>query len=118
MVFLRASAEIERVKKVGRRVQTPTFNLQFCPAHPPLSGQSAALRGARVGIVVGKRLGTAVLRNRAKRIFRELARHVGRRLAAGRDLVVFPKRDSLAMRHDELRNVWISVLEREGLLVK
>jgi ribonuclease P protein component len=107
--FLRNSAEIERVKRAGRRIRTPLFNFITCRA-------SSSTGHSRIGIVVGKRLGTAVTRNRAKRLFRELARQCRRRLAGGYDCLVFPRREALGVRHDELRQAWVSVLEREGLI--
>lgn len=107
-LFLRSTAEIERVKKDGRRFQTPLFNLVSFASGAPHT---------RIGIVVGKRLGMAVTRNRAKRIFRELARQVRQQLVQGQDLLVFPRRESLSARPLQLRDLWISALRHEGLLV-
>ncbi len=106
--FLRKSADIERVKREGRRFQTPFFNLLTCPSRMP---------GTRIGIVVGKRLGGAVTRNRAKRRFRELARCVRPQLVAGRDLVVFPRREALLASYHLLRESWRAALRHEGVLV-
>lgn len=106
--FLRKTADIERVKREGRRVQTPFFNLVTCPS---------ATAGIRVGIVVSKRLGGAVRRNRVKRIFRELARRLWCQLGGGRDLVVFPKREALLTPPQTLRESWTAALRREGVLV-
>lgn len=113
LFFLRNSADIERVKQVGRRFQTPLFNLVSCPAKPFPDQPS---RRARIGIVVGKRLGAAVARNRAKRIFRELARQVRRHLPAGHDILIFPRREALTVGHALLRDTWLAALKREGLL--
>ena len=105
--FLRKSSDIERAKRTGRRVQTPLFNLVFCRSDVP---------HARVGIVVGKRLGGAVMRNRAKRIFRELARQVRQQLVPRYDMLIFPRRDSLAATHMALREMWRATLQQQGLL--
>lgn len=107
-LFLRSRAEIERVKKDGRRFQTPLFNLVSFASGAPHT---------RIGIIVGKRLGMAVTRNRAKRMFRELARQVRQQLVEGQDLLVFPRRESLSARPPQLRDLWISALRHEGLLV-
>jgi len=107
-LFLRSRAEIERVKKDGRRFQTPFFNLVSFTSGAPHT---------RIGIVVGKRLGMAVTRNRAKRMFRELVRQVRQQLVQGQDLLVFPRRESLSARSPQLRDLWISALRHEGLLV-
>lgn len=106
-LLLRKGVEIERVKREGRRRQTPYFNLVWC------AGMSAR---ARTGVIVGRRLGHAVDRNRAKRIFRELARLSRRRLVGGRDILIFPRRQALQVAHATLRDAWLSVLQEEGLV--
>lgn len=110
LLFLRRSADIERAKKQGRRFQTPLFNLVSCPSNSPDPQPS------RIAIVVGKRLGLAVARNRAKRLFRELSRQVREELVAGYDLVVFPRREAVTVRFQRLRETWRSALRHEGLL--
>ncbi len=105
--FLRKGADIERVKREGRRRQTPYFNLVWC------AGPSSR---TRMGVIVGRRLGQAVDRNRAKRIFRELARWARCRLVGGRDILIFPRRQALVVAHLTLRDAWSTVLQQEGLL--
>ncbi|MGH7233088.1 MAG: ribonuclease P protein component [Nitrospiraceae bacterium] len=106
--FLRNSADIERVKQCGRRLPTPLFNL--------MSFQAGSHQ-TRVGIIVGRRFGGAVMRNRAKRIFRELTRQMAGRLVTGYDLLVFPRRGALALEHIRLRDAWTAALRQEGLLM-
>ena len=106
-LFLRASRDIEYVKQHGRRLSTAFFNLLVCKNE---SGSS------RVGIVVGKRFGIAVRRNRVKRVFRELTRLIRHELIPDRALVVFPKRDSLDLPFEELQKLWRTTLRRQGLL--
>lgn len=108
-LFLKKSGDIERVKKTGRRLPTPLFNLMSCRSDLP---------HARVGVIVGKRLGGAVVRNRAKRRFRELARQVRRRLAPGRDLLVFPKPAALEAAPGALHEAWLNALSAHALLVR
>src|SRR6185503_18767430 len=105
--FLRASRDIEYVKQHGRRLSTACFNLLICRTEA---------RNSRVGIVVGKRFGIAVRRNRVKRLFRELSRQVRGELAGDHALLVFPKRDALILPFDELKNLWRATLRRQGLL--
>ena len=106
--FLRASRDIEYVKQHGRRLSTACFNLLVC--------RTTERRTGRVGIVVGKRFGIAVRRNRAKRLFRELSRQVRSELAADYALLVFPKRDALILPFEELKRLWLTVLRHQGLL--
>ena len=105
--FLKNSGDIERVKKTGRRLQTSLFNLVSCRSEAP---------HARVGVIVGKRLGGAVARNRAKRIFRELARQSRQDLMPGRDLLVFPKHGVLTAEHRILRDAWRTALRQQTLV--
>lgn len=105
--FLRASRDIEYVKHHGRRLSTACFNLLVCRSEA---------RTTRVGIVVGKRFGIAVRRNRAKRLFRELSRQVRGELAAEHALLVFPKREALTLPFEELKRLWWATLRRQGVL--
>ena len=105
--FLRASRDIEYVKQHGRRLSTGCFNLLVC--------KTEAGTG-RVGIVVGKRFGIAVRRNRVKRLFRELLRQVRAELAVDHALLVFPKREALTLSFEELKRLWKATLRRQGVL--
>ncbi len=107
LLFLRQSADIDRVKKLGRRCRTSLFTMLSYPSGLPYT---------RVGIVVGKRFGLAVKRNRVKRVFRELARHSCRELIEGQDVLFFPRRESLQVRHALLRKAWEKTLQQEGVL--
>ena len=106
--FLRASRDIEHVKQHGRRLSTACFNL--------LVSKTADPQASRIGIVVGKRFGIAVRRNRVKRVFRELSRQIRGELAADHALLVFPKRDALVLPFEELKRLWRTTLRRQGLL--
>lgn len=106
-VFLRSNRDIQIVKHYGRRISTTFFNLLVYKMNDAPS---------RVGIIVGKRFGNAVRRNRAKRVFRELVRHVYPDLAPGQRLLVFPKRDALLQSREGLVQAWKTSLERFHLL--
>ncbi|MET0516703.1 MAG: ribonuclease P protein component [Nitrospiraceae bacterium] len=103
-LFLRRSSEIERVKRVGRRVSTTLFNLLIRTCEDD--------KESKLGIVLGRRFGTAVSRNRAKRLFRELAREVHGNLLPGRQFLVFPKRECLIQPFPVLRDAWKVALQR------
>jgi ribonuclease P protein component len=106
-IFLRASREIEAVKRHGRRMSTELFNLlSYRTGEGP----------TRMAIVVGKRFGNAVRRNRAKRVFRALVRRCQSDLVPGQDVVVFPKRDALVQPHDVLTHTWETALRRVKIL--
>jgi ribonuclease P protein component len=105
-LFLKRSRDIEYAKQHGHRISTALFNLVICRTD---------MDGSRVGIVVGKRFGGAVSRNRAKRLFRELTRQVRVQLISGHSLVVFPKRNSIEQPFAVLKEVWFSTLQRQRL---
>jgi ribonuclease P protein component len=106
-IFLRSHRDIQLVKHHGRRVSTTFFNLLACKMDDAPS---------RVGIIVGKRFGNAVRRNRAKRVFRELVRQSYLELVSGRGILVFPKKESLLQSQDGLMHVWKTSLRRMHLL--
>jgi len=106
-VFLKRSKYIQYAKEHGRRVSTSLFNMVICRSD---------VGGGRIGIVVGKRFGGAVSRNRAKRLFRELTRQLREQLLIGYDVVIFPKRESIVQPFAALKEVWLSSLQRQGLL--
>ena len=106
-LFLKKKEDFDRVKREGRRCPTSLFNVMYC---------STSTCHTRVGIVVGKRFGKAVARNRGKRIFREFVRKTHSLLVKGHDIIVFPKRPILTYNHQELYESWVKVLVREGLM--
>ena len=106
-LFLKKKVDYDRVKREGKRCQTSLFNVMFC---------SSPTFNTRVGIVVGRRFGNAVVRNRGKRIFREIVRKTHSLFIKGYDIIVFPKRPVLTYNHRALCESWVQILTREGLL--
>ena len=106
--LLRNSADIRLVFKEGRRASCPFCTLLY---------RRNDLGRTRVGVVVGKKLGGAVARNRAKRRFRELGRLSLACLPAGLDVLILPKRESVAEPARSLREGWQALLARARLVV-
>lgn len=104
---LHISADIECVKRRGKRIQTDLFNLVFC---------QSPTDSVRVSVIVGRRLGKAVERNTAKRIFRELARQSSRDFVETVDMLIFPKRTVLTEPRQKVRDCWTLTLRKIGLL--
>lgn len=69
-----------------------------------------------VAVIVGKRFGNAVRRNRAKRVFRGVVRLMYGDLLQGHALLVFPKREALSQPSELLRQAWTESLRRLQLL--
>lgn len=62
---LRRKSEYSRIFKDGTRYRSKHFNLLIAPSEEGI---------ARLGIVVGRKTGNAVVRNRTKRLIREIFR--------------------------------------------
>jgi ribonuclease P protein component len=105
---LRKHAEFVRAQRAGRRVGTPHFTLLVAAQPPPP-------RPARLGLVVGRRVGGAVRRNRVKRLCRECFRALPGLLPVGVDLVVIAREGAPELGLAEVRAEWRAV---EGLLKK
>ena len=80
---LRRSAEFQRLTREGQRQVSRAFVLVIAPA---ISGED--VERVRLGVVVGRRVGNAVVRNRVKRRIREWFRHQRASLRRGMDVVV------------------------------
>jgi ribonuclease P protein component len=105
---LRKHGEFVRAQRSGRRVGTPHFTLLVAAQPPPP-------RLARLGLVVGRRVGGAVRRNRVKRLCRECFRALTGLLPVGVDLVVIAREGAPELELAEVRAEWRAV---EGLLKK
>ena len=96
------------MKANGSVVRNPFFTLLVSrvPNHDP----------SRIGIVVGRRLGKAVTRNRLKRIFRELVRESQAGMAGGFHCVVYPKIMVLGVKYQKIGEIWKDTLVKAGIL--
>ncbi|MBO7191137.1 MAG: ribonuclease P protein component [Elusimicrobiaceae bacterium] len=80
---LHLKRDFERVILGGKKLK---YNSVVC-----WYGYTNAQRPARFAVVVSKKLGPAVLRNRTKRLLREAFRQIRKNLVPGVDIVVSPK---------------------------
>ena len=69
----------------------------------------------RVGIVVGRRVGNAVARNRVKRRIREVARLVHQRLQPGNDVVFIARPSAAQASFDEIAKAVETLVGRARL---
>ena len=92
MLRLQSAKDIERVWREGRSHAHPLAVLITCPR---LAEGGVALPPTRCGFVAGKKVGSAVARNRAKRLLREAVRSRPEAVTVGWDLV-FVARPRLA----------------------
>ncbi|MCX5892506.1 MAG: ribonuclease P protein component [Deltaproteobacteria bacterium] len=89
---MRRRAEYLRVQAQGRRLHSRHFGVTLAPTEAP---------GPRLGLVVTRRFGKAVQRNRMKRLQREFfRRHKGR--LPFRDLVIMAKKGAEALNYGQV----------------
>jgi len=69
----------------------------------------------RIGFSVGRRVGSASLRNRAKRLLREIYRLTRPRLKPGVDIVVVAKEGTGEMDFQSLKSSLLGLFERANL---
>lgn len=74
---LRRPPEFKRVLEEGYPLRGPRFTAFYLPGE----------RGVRAGFVCGRRVGSAVARNRARRVLRNAWRSVGPQVAEAYDVV-------------------------------
>ena len=102
---MRKRADFLRIQQDSRRVTCAHFVLLLA-ARPGGTGEAAP---ARLGLVVTKKVGNAVARNRIKRLCRECFRAWKDLLPDGVDLVVIAKNGADLMSLAEVRAEWAGV---------
>lgn len=108
---LRSHAEFVRAQKLGRRVVTPHFTLLVAtqPTRSTEPAEDAARMAPRIGLVVGRKVGNAVQRNRIKRVCRECFRLWPDLLPPGVDLVVIARAGAQELDLASVRGEWSDV---------
>lgn len=73
------------------------------------------LPGKRFGICVGRKLGTAVIRNRIKRLIREAIRFQSDSILPGYDILIVAKNPILSVSLQSIINEFKYILKKAGL---
>jgi ribonuclease P protein component len=97
---IRKRADFQRILREGAKYHAPHFRVSIRPN---------ALSHSRLGITVGRRIGSAVERNRLKRRIREFFRLNKESLPGSTDLVVTAREGSASL------NYWQVSEELKGL---
>ena len=90
----------------GRAVRGRRMVLYVAPGPGPI----------RVGYVTGRRLGSAVARNRAKRLLKEACRAHAQRVKEGFDIVIVARTDIAGARTPLVADELAELLQRAGVL--
>ncbi len=101
--ILRGRSNFQRMFDEGTWVRTEFFKLLHRPN---------ALSHNRIGIMVGRRFGNSVRRNRAKRVFREMTCHGRLHLLQNIDLVFFPKPGMDKVPYHMVDRTWQSLAKK------
>ena len=101
--------DFQRIIHGGKRIQADSLVLWYRPA-------PCAQSDVRLGIVVSKKLGGAVVRNRAKRLLREAFRLNREKLKSGTDYIFSPRRSEEWTTLTQAEQALLGVCQRAGLI--
>jgi len=101
---VRKRPDFKRIQSQGRRIYTAHFVLLIRARSP----SESAVKSARVGVTVSRRVGSAVVRNRAKRLVREAFRATRDLWDEDLDLVVIVRKAPGAMKLADVLGEWRS----------
>ena len=105
---LRARADFERVRRDGHSWAHQLLVLVACRNQ---------LDVTRVGVAAGKRVGSAVVRNRAKRLLREAVRTHFPHIAPGWDLLLIGRVAIAQVKTQEVVAALETLLRQAGIVV-
>lgn len=105
---LKAGRDYDRVKAEGRRLTEGCLILNWLPLAPGTH--------SRVGVVVGRKLGTAVVRSRARRLLRECFRLHQADLAQPAELVLVARQGIVGKGLREVEADFLRALRKAGLI--
>ncbi len=105
-VRLKRTQDFARVRQLGQTVRGRLMLLNLAPNPLPHN---------RYGIVTGKRLGGAVIRNRVRRLVRQAVRDVQPHLLTGWDVVIVPHPTLVGLPQREVARAFEALARQAGL---
>ena len=108
-VIIKRSSEIKKILQTGKYVNTSFFKIAYLPSSSPPN---------RWAILIGRRYGRAVERNRMKRRLREILRNIVPQLQSELDILVIPKRTAEEISFHLLKEKVHHSFQKAGLLLE
>ena len=110
---IRTRSEFQRSRRSGKSFAGKFLVLSVLPDPALLDGGGP---GLRFGIILTKKVGNAVVRNRVRRRVRGLLSQYGQRIAPGHQLVVIARYTAPGAAFPDLERDWLNLLRRAGIL--
>ena len=111
---LRHTADIQRVRQHGKTQRNPYVVLLY--AQQPQDPATPSYPYTRVGVVAGKRLGSAVIRNKVKRQLRAIMQKVYPSLPKQYDILLIARQPINTASFQQIETAVQTSLQRAGLL--
>ena len=105
---IRSPRDFERIRRQGRRLVRGCLILNWT--------EREAGEPSRLGLVAGRRIGPAVVRNRARRLLRETFRLNQHRLCRPLDLVLIARASIVSCHRRQVEADLLQALDRAGLI--
>lgn len=107
MVRLARSADIKRVRRLGKSYAHPLLVLVAAPNHQEV---------VRVGVIASRSVGGAVQRNRAKRVLRAVIHPWFGQVACGWDLLFLARQPMPEATFQQVQSAVETLFQRSGLV--
>lgn len=105
---LHLKKEFSHILNSGKKVNNNSFSLWFCVF--PNSG------GPKLGIIISRKYGGAVQRNRIKRYIREIFRHNRHCLKLGTHIIIYPRFNANIQTFEEISASLNHLFKKAGIL--
>lgn len=105
--MLRSTTDFERLQSDGRMRSHPSLAIRF---------RRNGLDRTRYGVSTGRRMGTAVVRNRVRRRLRTILRRLGADVGPGWDVLLVARPPAATVSQTELEAVLTNLMRGAGML--
>jgi ribonuclease P protein component len=107
--MIRSAVDFQQIQGQSRTRAHPALLVRYRPND---------LGRTRFGISTGRRVGSAVVRNRIRRRLREILRRLSARIEPGWDILIVSRVPAAETSQAELEGILAKLISQAGLLVK